>query len=91
MDKNPAEILWAILSTVGIASIGLFVWAIQRQITTTAQNTVQLAVLSDKVHQLHSQIEKLQSYLYRIEKIETDLNHAHSKLRDIKDQFLDSP
>lgn len=78
------SLISSIFGTLGISVVGLVVWSIQRHVSSTSLNTIQLAVLTDKVQSLTTKIDSFQVYLFKVDRLEQDLHHAHEKIRDLK-------
>lgn len=62
---------------VATAFLGLIVWGIKKLITTTFENTVQVKILT-------GQIATLLNLPPQVEKIKSDLNEAHNRIRSLK-------
>jgi hypothetical protein len=80
-------LLIAIISSVGTLILGLLSWSIQRHITSTNQNTIAIAVLTNQMSTLSLEIERMREAFYRLDRAEKDLNEAHKKLREIQGQL----
>lgn len=85
MDQLKAlDVIWTVFSAFGITGLGILAWALQRHISTTAQNTIQIAVLSANVDRLMNKLEILNTTLVRLESLERDLDHAHHAIRELR-------
>ena len=82
MDK--VELIYAVLGAVGVTTLGIWAWAIQRHIAATTANTVQIAVLGEKVTQLQATIDSLKDALILVQTLKRDVDYAHEKIRDLK-------
>lgn len=78
------KILWALVGVLGSGVLGLFIWAIQRHISATSQNTLTLAVLASKVDTLTQEISHLRDAYHRLGKLETDVNRAYQRIEIIE-------
>ena len=82
MDK--LDLIWGILGALGVTLLGIWAWAIQRHIAATTANTVQIAVLGEKVSQLQATIEHLKDTLVLVQTLKRDVDYAHEKIRELK-------
>jgi hypothetical protein len=84
------ETLWTILGAIGVSIMGLWVWAIQRHIATTTQNTIQLAILTERTNELSKNLEGLTNLFHQVQVIKKDVDFAHEKIRELKRTHLEA-
>ena len=85
LDANTVlTIVMSVFGSLGVMMLGICAWAIQRQISTTHQNTIQISILGERVRYLGDAVEDLNTLVSKVIKLETDVNHAHQKIRDMK-------
>jgi len=85
LDPNTIlTIVMSVFGALGVMMLGICAWAIQRQISTTHQNTIQISILGERVRYLGETVDDLNKVFSKVVKLETDMNHAHQKLREIK-------
>ena len=84
MDNNTLiTISWSVFGAIGVAIMGIVAWLIQKHISATSQNTIAIAVLSEKISGMLSRMDKFESLTFRVEKAEKDLNNAFVKIKEI--------
>ncbi len=75
-----------IFEVLGAAALGLFIWSVQRHLTTSQANTIQLAILGEQIKNLTSALEKLTDRVAKVDKLEVDMRVAHTRIRALQDQ-----
>lgn len=78
-NQTIIQTMWSIFGAMGIALLSFIGWGLKKLVTTTFENTVAIKLLD-------SHIEKLIKGYAKIEKLETDINQAHSRIRQLKEQ-----
>ena len=69
---------------LGVAALGMFVWATQRHLASNSQNTIQLAILGEQIKNLTDQISKLHDRLVKVDKLEVDMRVAHTRIKALQ-------
>ena len=70
-------IMWSGISAIAVSLLAMLVWGLKILITTMFENTVQIKLLSEK-------ISELVKYYARTEKLESDVNEAHNRIRELQ-------
>jgi len=64
------------MGAIATSFLGLLFWGVKKLITTTFENTVQISLLNQH-------IDQLLKLPVKVEKMEKDLNEAHSRIRTV--------
>jgi len=75
--KTIVTIMWSVLGALAVAGLGLLSWGVKKLIVASFENTLQIRILNEKIGEI------IRGQL-KIEKMEKDLNEAHSRIRELK-------
>ncbi len=74
------KLVWIILGGAGVVVLGLLSWGVKSLISVSFENTIEIRILNKKIDDIVAAVVK-------INKLEQDLNHAHSKIRELNESY----
>lgn len=74
------------VTAVGAIGLALFIWSVQRHLTTSQANTIQLAILGEQIKSLTDALNKLNDRVQKVDKLELDVRVAHSRIKALQEQ-----